>query len=293
MIRVSADKMGLEPDSGTRVHVSDSVAADVHLAQVSHMAIGAHPDDLEIIGIQGIHQSIGSSNQFFGGVVVTNGAGSTRGSEYKNLSDSEFAAERSAEQLAAAEFGGYEVLVELRRNSSELLDGLNSAIVDRLVALIDTLRPDTLYIHNPFDRHATHAALSMHCLQALREVSDPPETVYGVEVWRNLDWVSTEYRVTLDVSACLDLQASLLSLFKSQVSENKRYDVALVDRSRSHATLLDERSVDQLNAGLLAVDLSHLVGPDAESSMEYIAEVLDRFSLDVNFLVQGFSKPSP
>jgi len=55
---------------------------DVALRQVTHLCVGAHQDDIEIMAHAGIADCLETPGKHFGGVVVTNGAGSPRTGAY-------------------------------------------------------------------------------------------------------------------------------------------------------------------------------------------------------------------
>ena len=48
------------------------------LAKVTHLCVAAHQDDIEIMAFSGIADCLDQPGKSFGGVVVTNGAGSPR-----------------------------------------------------------------------------------------------------------------------------------------------------------------------------------------------------------------------
>ena len=57
------------------VFVPDGVPAEEALARSTHVAVGAHQDDLEIMAFAGILECFGRDDRWFTGVVVTNGSG--------------------------------------------------------------------------------------------------------------------------------------------------------------------------------------------------------------------------
>ncbi len=57
------------------IFVPDQLPLGSALARTTHLGIGAHPDDLEIMAAHGILECFASSERWFTGVVVTDGAG--------------------------------------------------------------------------------------------------------------------------------------------------------------------------------------------------------------------------
>src|SRR5262249_25154596 len=74
-------------DQGAEVFVPDGRDAESALARTTHLGIGAHQDDLEIMAYHGVLQCFGYDSRWFTGVAVTNGRGSARDLAYRDFSD--------------------------------------------------------------------------------------------------------------------------------------------------------------------------------------------------------------
>ena len=87
-------------------------------------------------------------------------------------------------------------------------------------------------------------------IRALREMpaEERPAEVYGVEVWRDLNWLLDDEKVLLNLTNRPNLVRGLISIFDSQISGGKRYDLALEGRLRSNATFFDSHAVDDMNS---------------------------------------------
>jgi LmbE family N-acetylglucosaminyl deacetylase len=70
-----------------QLFVPDGVPVEEALARTTHMAVGAHQDDLEIMGVDGILACFQQEEKWFTGVVVTNGSGSPRDDLYRDYTD--------------------------------------------------------------------------------------------------------------------------------------------------------------------------------------------------------------
>ena len=57
------------------------------LSRTTHMALATHQDDIEIMAYHGVLSCFGIDDKWFGGVVVTNGAGSPRDDLYADYTD--------------------------------------------------------------------------------------------------------------------------------------------------------------------------------------------------------------
>ena len=99
---------------------------------------------------------------------------------------------------------------------------------------------------------------ALTALAAIRELApaDRPETVYGCEVWRNLDWMPDEDKVALDVGAHESLSMALIGVYDSQVAGGKRYDLATLGRRRANATYFQSHETDTVEQLWFAMDLT-------------------------------------
>jgi LmbE family N-acetylglucosaminyl deacetylase len=273
--------------------VPDQTEPTQALSRTTHLAIGAHQDDLEIMAYHGIAACFQQPDKWFAGVVVTNGSGSARDNIYKNYTDQDMIEVRKKEQKKAAYLGEFGAMALLDHPSKEVKDPDNDAIVEELVKLIEATRPEVLYTHNLADKHDTHIGVVTKVIRALRQVHPDhrPHAVYGCEVWRDLDWVVDEEKVAFDVSAHPNLASSLVEIFDSQIIGGKRYDLATIGRRLANATFSSSHSVDESNAITYAVDLMPLVvDPDLDMA-RYITDYIDRFKDDVKARIARVYKP--
>jgi len=266
-----------------RTFVPDGSDSEKALGRTTHLAIGAHQDDLEIFAYNGIAECYGRADKWFTGVTVTNGAGSSRVGVYENYSDEEMGSVRVEEQNKAAFVGGYAVQFQLDYTSSEVKDTSNPAATEDLLKIIEKAAAKTVYLHNPADKHETHVAVLSKCIEALRRLPEElkPQQVYGCEVWRDLDWMLDSDKSVLDCSKYENLAQSLVSLYDSQISGGKRYDQATAGRRLANATYFDAHSSDDATALTWAMDLTALVIDPSLSVKDYTLSYIDRFREDV------------
>jgi len=265
------------------VFVPDNLPATEALARTTHMAVGAHQDDLEIMAFPGILECFQREDKGFTGVVMTNGSGSPRDDLYKDYTDEEMRVVRRTEQKKAAVVGEYAAQVLLDYPSSALKDPAESAPIEDLVTLLEVAKPEVLYTHNLADKHDTHVAVTLKLIEAIRSLPPAarPQKVYGCEVWRALDWMMDQDKVTFDVSAHENLQAALLGVFDSQICGGKRYDLATMGRRNANATYFASHGVDVSTGMIYAMDLTPLVVDPDKNVAAYVQEFADRFVEDV------------
>jgi LmbE family N-acetylglucosaminyl deacetylase len=263
--------------------VPDATELASALARTTHLGIGAHQDDLEIMAFQGIAACHGRRDQWFTGITCTDGAGSARAGVYADYTDADMTKVRHIEQRSAAAVGGYSAVIQLDYSSKESKNPANTDLVNDLRQILEATRPETVYTHNPADKHPTHVAIFAATLKAIRALAPTarPKRLLGCEVWRGLDWMDDKEKVALDVTGHENLGMALTALFDSQVAGGKRYDLATLGRRRANATYFESHGVDQAQELIFAMDLSPLIENDTRDVAEYVIGFIRRFEADV------------
>lgn len=273
-------------DSGPSVGFALAAA----LARTTHLCVAAHQDDIEIMAHQGIAECYERSDKFFTGVVVTDGAGSPRAGRYAALSDSEMQATRREEQRRAAALGKYNLQIQLGHPSADVKIPGHTGVRADLAAIFTGCLPEVIYLHQPADKHDTHVAVLMRCLEAVRALprEKRPRRVLGCEVWRDLDWLVDADKVALDSGARPELAAELLKCFDSQIAGGKRYDLATLGRRAANATFHASHATDKLSAVTWAMDLTPLVNDETLSVVDFTSGHIERLRADVAARLRRF-----
>jgi LmbE family N-acetylglucosaminyl deacetylase len=272
------------------VYVPDGTPAVQALARTTHLAVGAHQDDLEIMAADGIVQCYQQPHRWFTGVVVTDGAGSPRDDLYKHYTDDMMKGVRRLEQKKAAFVGDFAAVVLLDFPSAAVKNPGDARPVDDLLAVLRATRPEVVYTHNLADKHDTHIGVALRTIAAIRQLPEVerPARVYGCEVWRDLDWLLDEEKVTFDLSAHENLQAALVAIFDSQICGGKRYDLATQGRRRANATYAASHGTDAATSASHAMDLTPLVRDVTLDPASFVTAVVERFREDVRRRVSRF-----
>ncbi len=268
---------------GATIFVPDGAEPDVALERVTHLGVGAHQDDLEIMAYHGIAECFHNPSGWFAGITCTDGAGSPRAGSYSVYSDEQMRGVRKHEQNKAAMLGEYSAMVQLDYPSSQVKVPPRADLEDDLERLLRVMRPQVIYTHNPADGHDTHVGVMLSLIGAIRRMPSEqrPRTVYGCEVWLDLDWLPDGDKIALDVSAHEGLAAALVGVFDSQVEGGKRYDLATLGRRRANATYYQSHQIDMADQLWFAMDLSPLAHDGDLDVIEYVGTLLDRFRQDV------------
>lgn len=277
---------------GAQMFIPDGLPAEAALRRTTHLAIAAHPDDLEIMAVDGILACFQQGDRWFTGVVVTDGAGSPRDGLYRSYTDEQLRAVRAAEQKKAAVIGEYAALMLLDYPSTIIKNSAHQEPVEDLQEILRQTRPQVVYTHNLADKHPTHVAVALRVIEAMRGLSEAERSLrlLGCEVWRDLDWMLDEDKVVFDTTPHESLQAALLGVFDSQITGGKRYDLATLGRRRANATYFASHAVDALQSMATGMDLTPLILDPSLDIQEYVQSFIRRFAEDVRKLIASAQK---
>ncbi len=275
---------------GSLIFIPDNTDESLAIERTTHLAIAAHQDDIELMAYSGIAQCFKKQDQWFSGVVVTDGAGSSRGGLYKDYSDEKMKETRMLEQKKAAILGEYSAQVFLNYSSAEVKDKSNNFVSCDIENVIKNANPTIVYTHNLADKHDTHTAVSLKVINAIRKLpkSLRPKKLLGCEVWRDLDWLSDSEKVIMDTSSRPSLAASLIGAFDSQISGGKRYDLAIAGRRAANATYGVSHKIDGTNSISYAMDLTPLMLDDKISPIDYVLGYIELFKEDVRSRLSNY-----
>jgi len=244
------------------VFIPDGASWEAACARVTHLVVAAHADDVELMAWHAFLHAEGLA-----AVIVTGG------DEQRDT--------RLLEQKRAAFQGNYAAVIWLDHQSADVKQADYPALASDLGALLTAVQPRLVYTHNLADKHDTHVAVAVHTVRALRANPSSVERILGCEVWRALDWLQAEDKVTLDVSSVESRLMPLIGAFESQIAGGKRYDLAAAGRKRANATFLDSHAVDRATAVEYAMDLTPLVKDPTLDIARWTLQFVERFARDV------------
>ena len=265
------------------LYIPSGKKENTHLNLTTHLGIGAHQDDLEIIAIHGVLAAYDDPKKHFTGVVVTDGRGAPRSGPYANMTDVDLWKIRCEEQKKAAKLGHYHAQYLLNHPSQVVKSSNRKTVIDDLKHTIEVTKPEVIYTHNLADKHDTHVAVALCVIQALRELGVSPnlKKVYGVEAWRGLDWLVDADKVIMDVSHLIEFQEALLTLFDSQIFGGKRYDLATIGRRQANATFYQSHETDQSTHMVYAIDMTPLVERPEINIEQFVSKYINNLAEDV------------
>lgn len=198
------------------------------------LAVGAHPDDLEILCGGTLARFVAEGHE----VVMCNATYGDRGS-FEHTSE-EIARIRLAEARRAAEIAGAEHAT-LGFSDSEV----NAGDRDQLLAVVDLVRdtrPDLVITHSPEDYMSDHNeisklvfAASFHATLPLLETGKPHHGVvaplYYMDTLMGLGFQPVEY---VDVTSTIETKTAMLEAHESQLGWLRDHDgVDVVEQMRT------------------------------------------------------------
>ena len=178
----------------------------------SVLAIGAHPDDIELgcAGTLAAHRAAGDSVT----MLVLTGGQNGPGAEVDRRAEAEAAA-RTLDCLLVW---------------GRLLDcavSPDSATISAIENVISGVEADVIYVHAPDDSHQDHRAAAAATMSAARHAS-------RVLHYRSPSTVRFEPSLFVDISAYLDRKLAALSCHHSQVLGSAMVDPEVVAASARH-----------------------------------------------------------
>lgn len=272
---------------GAEVFVPSDEPLEMALGRTTHLGLGAHPDDLEIMACHGILQCYRKNDRWFTGVTVASGGGSARAGAFEKKSDAEMIDIRKLEQKRAAALGEYSAVLLLNYASAAVKDPTCADLAADLDDVLASTSPEVVYTHNLADKHDTHVAVALRVIAAVRRMPRDrrPRRVIGCEVWRDLDWLDDRDKVRLPVDQDGTLATDLVSIFQSQIAGGKRYDLASAGRRLANATFFESHAADESRALVWGMDLTPLVTDHAKDPIEFVGEHIERFFADVKMRI--------
>ena len=240
----------------------DGPPLDKALARTTHMAIGAHQDDIEIMALDGILKCYRNPNKRFLSIARHQRQRESEDGSLRRLHRraDDGRAPRQAEESSVRR----RVLGRgpPRDSSGAAKDSKNPGPRNNIAAICRAARASVIYTHTPADKHDTHIAVMLRVVEALEELpaeAGLPKELYGCEVWRDLDWMADSDKVIFNVSDHENLGAALLGVFDSQIAGGKRYDLAAMGRRRADATYYASHGVNTATALIYAMNLTPLI----------------------------------
>ncbi len=249
-------------------------------APITHIAIAAHKDDGEMLALHGILNCYDKGG--FALIVLTDGGNCPKSGKYADVSYDDMAELRTEEQKRAATFGKYEKVYFLQLPSSSLETEFEE--ISSKVASIFNENPTIqyAYAHSLFDRHKTHINASKIAIESIRQskYKGKIKMLYGVELWRDLDWIPENEQILLDVSGSKDFAMDLLSFFPSQ-NQSKMYNKGFCGRVVANATFSNSHSNSLASEQIRAIDMTKLVFADKNAVRAFVDEQLGKFKQEI------------
>lgn len=261
------------------------------IAKTTDLCIAAHHDDIEIMAYGPISKCYNSSSDWFAGVVITDGANSPRSGVYSDYSNEQMKQVRIKEQFDASVIGNYSAQICLGYPSTHLYSTSKDQIISDIMEIILKAQPKIIYTHNLADKHKTHVASALLVLEAIKRLpkDKQPQKVYGLEVWRGLDWLPDTQKVCFDTSKYPNIAKDIIRVYDSQINGGKKYDSAALGRRIANATFFESHNVDTSDSLSYGIDLTPIITEEMDC-VEFINNHINMFKDEVNKLLNSILK---
>ncbi len=218
------------------------------------LIVAPHPDD-DVIGMGGTIALKAKEGTSFTIIYVTNGGGSIKTGEYKDLSKEELIILRKEEAKKSL----LPLLVENTGVEQKFL-GLESATLfttpelftRELDAILRSKEYSEVYIPYFKDRHPTHKAVAELSMETIKEGHFRVE-LYAYETWDPLP--TGENTVVVDISKFYKNKLSAVSCHKSQCSITP-FDEGIIAKNRYNAVFNQINSKSKMDYAELFLRLS-------------------------------------
>ncbi len=183
------------------------------MQKINILAIGAHPDDIEIGCAGTLIKYVNQGHSVFLMVMTDGDLGASRSVRRKEQSDAQLIL--AAEQIF---WGGY-------KDTKLPVDQI---LITKIEEVITQVKPDFIFCHFFDDTHQDHRHLAQATMSATRYVRNV--LFYEVPTTQNFT-----PQVFVDISYTLDRKLEALEAHRSQVMKTNIEDLSIVELARSSA----------------------------------------------------------
>ncbi|MCL1795823.1 MAG: PIG-L family deacetylase [Clostridia bacterium] len=188
------------------------------------LAVGCHPDDLEIACGGTIAKYAGQGHKVFMCHVASGNLG------HKVIPPAELVDIRRGEAAKAAKILGAEMLaIEV---GDTMVNGYDESVVDRMIDIVRYAKPDVIITHNPEDYMRDHvetgklvfnASFSASLVHRVteHEAFDAIPPILYMEPLAGMNFIPTEY---VDISGVIDQKLEALACHDSQIGWMREHD---------------------------------------------------------------------
>lgn len=181
------------------------------------LAIGAHPDDLEI-GCFGTLSKLKKSNNEISILIMTKG-------EKKDLNGI-----RSEESIKSASMLGANIHIA---DFKDCYISYDHATISFIEEVINKIKPDLIFVHAEEDSHQDHRNTCLATISAARKK-------YNILCYESVTTLNFEQNIFVDITKEMELKLACLNCHKSQLKNAKIVETALTGSSLSYGFKLEK-----------------------------------------------------
>ena len=214
----------------------------------SIVVISPHPDD-DVIGMGGNMRVLAGQGLNVFSIYVSDGTSKI----FKEPGNHKLSAVRQKEALDALRVVRAKAGIFLNYKSRNLTESL---IVKDIKAVLDYLRPETVYLPSPFERHYTHLKVTELTVTAVRQLKNYSPELWGYSVWGG--FFGGKEMLTVDISKVINFKKKAISMHKSQL-KYKDYVSGMIGRNRYEGVFLETHLKNSFEYAETFVNMKELV----------------------------------
>ena len=211
----------------------------------SAIVISPHPDD-DVIGMGGSMRLLADKGLNVFSVYITDGSS-------KIFKDNKISEVRQKEAIEALGVVRAKAGIFLKHKSGKLSV---SKIVKEIIAVLDFIRPKTLYVTSPFERHATHLKVTEMTVNAVRQITAYCPELWGYSVWSGA-FAINKMKV-VDISKVINIKKKAIGKHKSQ-QKYKDYASGMIGRNRYEGIFLETHRKNSFEYAETFVNMKELL----------------------------------
>ena len=211
----------------------------------SVVVISPHPDD-DVIGMGGTMRLLADKGTNVFSVYITDGSS-------KIFKDRKISEVRQKEAVNALGVVRAKAGFFLKHKSGKLSF---LKIIEDIIEVLDVIRPKTLYVTSPFEKHSTHLKITSMTIKAVRQIKNYCPEFWGYSVWAGVLGVHKVKAV--DISKVINIKKKAIRMHKSQLNY-KDYTSGIIGRNRYEGVFLNSHSKKNFEYAETFVNMKDMV----------------------------------
>ncbi len=228
------------------------------------LVVAPHPDD-DVIGMGGTMALLAREGYAVFSLYVTNGSSLL-------FPKAMIPPVRRQEALDALKVVKARGAILLNHISRQLKGRGRERIVSEIKEVLTLLKPGTVYIPGPFERHKTHRIVSELSVKALHRIQGYRPGLWGYAVWSGV--LQVPGTKVVDISSVVSLKRRAIRRHTTQI-QYKPYDTGIIARNRYEGIFKETHKPDRFDYAEIFLDMHTLVANRKLGLKKFAQGVID------------------